>query len=41
MRVECKGGAAGWLAGTLAVLVKIEGKRRSGATEDEMVGWHH
>ena len=23
------------------MLGKIEGKRRSGATEDEMVGWHH
>jgi len=23
------------------LLVKIEGKRRRGATEDEMVGWHH
>ena len=22
-------------------LGKIEGKRRSGATEDEVVGWHH
>ena len=23
------------------MLGKIEGKRRRGATEDEMVGWHH
>ena len=23
------------------VLGKIEGRRRRGATEDEMVGWHH
>ena len=23
------------------VLGKIEGKRRRGTTEDEMVGWHH
>ena len=23
------------------MLGKIEGRRRSGATEDEMVGWHH
>ena len=23
------------------VLEKTEGKRRRGATEDEMVGWHH
>ena len=23
------------------MLGKIEGKRRKGATEDEMVGWHH
>ena len=22
-------------------LGKIEGRRRTGATEDEMVGWHH
>ena len=24
-----------------AVLGKIEGKRRKGVAEDEMVGWHH
>ena len=23
------------------MLGKIEGRRKSGATEDEMVGWHH
>ena len=23
------------------MLGKIEGRRRRGATEDEMVGWHH
>ena len=23
------------------MLVKIEGRRRRGMTEDEMVGWHH
>ena len=23
------------------MLEKIEGKRRRGVTEDEMVGWHH
>ena len=23
------------------MLVKIEGKRRKGTTEDEMAGWHH
>ena len=23
------------------MLVKIEGRRRGGMTEDEMVGWHH
>ena len=23
------------------MLEKIEGRRRSGMTEDEMVGWHH
>ena len=23
------------------ILGKIEGRRRRGATEDEMVGWHH
>ena len=23
------------------MLGKIEGRRRMGATEDEMVGWHH
>ena len=23
------------------ILGKIEGRRRKGATEDEMVGWHH
>ena len=23
------------------ILGKIEGRRRSGQTEDEMVGWHH
>ena len=23
------------------MLGKVEGRRRSGATEDEMVGWHH
>ena len=23
------------------MLKKIEGRRRRGATEDEMVGWHH
>ena len=23
------------------MLGKIEGKREKGATEDEMVGWHH
>ena len=23
------------------MLEKIEGKKRRGATEDEMVGWHH
>ena len=23
------------------LLVKIEGRRRRRATEDEMVGWHH
>ena len=23
------------------MLIKTEGRRRRGATEDEMVGWHH
>ena len=23
------------------MLIKIEGRRRRGATEDEMIGWHH
>ena len=23
------------------ILGKIEGRRRQGATEDEMIGWHH
>ena len=23
------------------MLVKIEGRRKKGTTEDEMVGWHH
>ena len=27
--------------GETLMLGKIEGKRRKGATEDEMVGWHH
>ena len=25
----------------ILMLGRIEGKRRRGATEDEMVGWHH
>ena len=25
----------------ILMLEKIEGKRKGGATEDEMVGWHH
>ena len=31
---------AGSLEETL-MLGKMEGRRRRGATEDEMVGWHH
>ena len=27
--------------GKTLILGKIEGKRRRGATEDEMVAWHH
>ena len=27
--------------GKTLMLDKIEGKRRRGVTEDEMVGWHH
>ena len=29
------------LTGKTLMLGKIEGKRRRGTTEDEMVGWHH
>ena len=29
------------LLGKTLVLGKIEGRRRRGAREDEMVGWHH
>ena len=31
---------ANWLEKTL-MLGKIEGKEEKGATEDEVVGWHH
>ena len=33
-------GRANTLEKTL-MLGKIQGKKRRGATEDEMVGWHH
>jgi hypothetical protein len=29
------------LFGKTLILGKIEGRRRKGMTEDEMVGWHH
>ena len=31
---------ANWLEKTL-MLGRIEGRRKRGMTEDEMVGWHH
>ena len=31
---------ANWMEKTL-MLQKLESRRRGGATEDEMVGWHH
>ena len=27
--------------GKILMVGKMEGRRRRGATEDEMVGWHH
>ena len=33
--------AKSWLTGKNPDAGKIEGKRRMGAVEDEMVGWHH
>ena len=43
LKLQCFGhlrGRTDSLEKTL-MLGKIEGKRRKGTTEDEMVGWHH